>query len=101
MGTVDAGAGAGTHQVYVQGRVFLAGPYKGAPLSSSRSFRRSQGRMTSGTSSSAARSISTRKRPGSTRDGSDSQIIEGVPLRTRHIRVSLEPAKLHPEPDEL
>ena len=28
---VNAGAGAGTHQVYVDGRVYLAGPYKGAP----------------------------------------------------------------------
>ena len=33
IGTVVAGAGAGTHQLYVNGRAFLAGPYKGAPLS--------------------------------------------------------------------
>jgi hypothetical protein len=28
-----AGAGAGTHPVYVPGKAYLAGPYKGAPLS--------------------------------------------------------------------
>ena len=28
-----AGAGAGTHPLYVPGKVYLAGPYKGAPLS--------------------------------------------------------------------
>lgn len=33
VGTVNVGAGAGTSPVYVQGRVYLAGPYKGAPLS--------------------------------------------------------------------
>ena len=27
------GAGAGNHPVYVPGKVYLAGPYKGAPLS--------------------------------------------------------------------
>ena len=33
VGTASAGAGPGTHPVYVHGRVYLAGPYKGAPLS--------------------------------------------------------------------
>ena len=33
VGTAIAGAGAGTHPVYVSGKVYLAGPYKGAPLS--------------------------------------------------------------------
>jgi hypothetical protein len=33
IGTATVGAGAGTHPVYVRGRVYLAGPYKGAPLS--------------------------------------------------------------------
>jgi hypothetical protein len=33
IGTVVAGAGAGTRNLYNRGRVFLAGPYKGAPLS--------------------------------------------------------------------
>jgi hypothetical protein len=32
LGTVTAGAGSGT-QLYVTGRAYLAGPYKGAPLS--------------------------------------------------------------------
>jgi hypothetical protein len=33
IGVASAGAGAGTHPVYLPGRVFLAGPYRGAPLS--------------------------------------------------------------------
>lgn len=33
VGTVVGGAGAGTHPLYSQGKVFLAGPYKGAPVS--------------------------------------------------------------------
>ncbi len=33
IGVSDTGAGAGTHPVYLPGKVYLAGPYKGAPLS--------------------------------------------------------------------
>jgi NHL repeat len=33
LGTVTVGAGAGPDPYYVQGRAYLAGPYKGAPLS--------------------------------------------------------------------
>jgi hypothetical protein len=33
LGTVTVGAGAGPNPVYVQGHAYLAGPYKGAPLS--------------------------------------------------------------------
>jgi hypothetical protein len=33
IGTVQAGAGAGPYPFYAPGKVFLAGPYKGAPIS--------------------------------------------------------------------
>jgi hypothetical protein len=33
VGTVSAGAGSGPSPYYVQGKAYLAGPYKGAPLS--------------------------------------------------------------------
>ena len=33
VGTVDVGAGAGPTPIHVPGRVYLAGPYKGAPIS--------------------------------------------------------------------
>ncbi len=33
IGTSVAGAGAGTRPVYLEGKVYLAGPYRGAPLS--------------------------------------------------------------------
>jgi hypothetical protein len=33
VGIVNVGAGAGSEPYYVQGRAYLAGPYKGAPLS--------------------------------------------------------------------
>lgn len=34
IGTVDTAAGVGTEPIHVGGKVYLAGPYKGAPLSS-------------------------------------------------------------------
>ena len=33
VGTSIVGAGAGNHPLYVPGKAYLAGPYKGAPLS--------------------------------------------------------------------
>ena len=33
VGSAVTGAGAGTHPVYVDGRIYLSGPYKSAPLS--------------------------------------------------------------------
>ncbi len=33
IGTAQVGTGAGTHPVYLSGKVYLAGPYKGSPLS--------------------------------------------------------------------
>ncbi len=33
IGTAAVGVGAGTHPLYLPGKVYLAGPYKGAPLS--------------------------------------------------------------------
>lgn len=33
VGVVNVGAGAGPNPIYTQGRVYLAGPYKGAPVS--------------------------------------------------------------------
>jgi hypothetical protein len=33
VGTVNVGAGAGSEPLYVSGKAYLAGPYKGAPLS--------------------------------------------------------------------
>jgi hypothetical protein len=33
VGTVTAGSGAGSQPLYVQGKAYLAGPYRGAPLS--------------------------------------------------------------------
>jgi hypothetical protein len=33
IGVSDAGAGAGSHPIHLAGKVYLAGPYKGAPLS--------------------------------------------------------------------
>jgi hypothetical protein len=33
IGSITAGAGPGTHPYYVDGKAYLAGPYKGAPLS--------------------------------------------------------------------
>ena len=65
IGTAVAGAGAGTHPLYVPGKVYLAGPYKGAPLSLAVITPAVSGPMTSATSSSGPRSTSTPPTPRS------------------------------------
>ena len=67
VGTATAGAGAGNHPLYSPGKVYLAGPYKGAPLSLAVVTPRSPARTTSATSSSASRSTSTRNGAGDRR----------------------------------
>ena len=87
---LSTGAGAGTHQVYVQGRVFLAGPYKGAPLSILAVVPAVSGPYDLG--NIVVRSaINLDEETAQVHATTDPipQIIEGVPLRTRHIRVSL------------
>jgi hypothetical protein len=91
VGTATAGAGSGTHPVYVNGRVFLAGPYKGAPLSFEIVLAAVSGPYDLGAIAVRA-AIAVDPVTAQVRVVSDPlpQILEGVPLRTRFIRVNLD-----------
>jgi len=91
VGTVDAGAGAGTHQVYVGGRAFLAGPYKGAPISVVTVLPAVSGPYDLG--NIVVRSaVEVDQNTAQVRATTDPlpQLVQGIPLRARHIRVSLD-----------
>jgi hypothetical protein len=90
IGTAVAGAGAGTHQVYVRGGVYLAGPYKGAPLSLVASIPAVSGPYDLGV---VAVRVALFVDPVTAEVTAVSdplpQIQEGVPLRTRSILLRL------------
>lgn len=91
VGTAVAGAGAGTHPLYVQGKVYLAGPYKGAPLSLETVIPAVSGPYDLGVAA-VRTAVAVNARTAQVSASSDPlpQILEGVPLRTRYIRISLD-----------
>ncbi len=90
VGSVVAGAGSGSRPVYVGGKVYLAGPYKGAQLSLLVVVPAVSGPYDLG---NVAVRIALRIDPLTAQVTaiSDSlpQILEGVPLRTRFVQVNL------------
>lgn len=90
IGTAVAGAGAGTHPLYVPGRVYLAGPYKGAPLSLEVVIPAVSGPYDLG---NVAVRVAVSVNPVTAQITAVSdplpQILEGIPLRTRTIRLDL------------
>ena len=91
IGTVVAGAGAGNHPLYIPGKVYLAGPYRGAPLSLVAVVPAVSGPYDLGDIAVRA-AISIDPLTGQVTTASDAlpQILEGIPLRTRFIRVTLD-----------
>jgi hypothetical protein len=91
VGTAIASAGAGTHPVYVPGKVYLAGPYKGAPLSLLAVIPAVSGPYDLGNVAVRA-AIEVDRLTAQVTAVSDPlpQIIEGIPLRTRSIRIDLD-----------
>jgi hypothetical protein len=91
IGTAYAGSGAGTHPIYTPGKVYLAGPYRGAPLSLVTVFPALAGPYDLG--NVAVRSA-IRVNPVTAQVTTVSdplpQIVEGIPLRTRMILVQLD-----------
>jgi hypothetical protein len=91
VGTAVAGAGAGTHPLYVGGKVYLAGPYKGAPLSLVVVVPAVSGPYDLG---NVAVRAAIHVDPTTARVTAMSdplpQILEGILIRTRFIRVSLD-----------
>ena len=91
VGQATAGAGAGTHPLYVSGRVYLAGPYKGAPLSLLVVVPAVTGPYDLG---NAAVRVAVRVDPANAQVSAISdplpQILQGVPLRTRSVLITLD-----------
>lgn len=91
VGTVKVGAGAGSAPLYVDGKVYLAGPYKGAPLSLVVVVPAVAGPFDLGVEvvRSAIHVDPTTAELTVTSDPLP-QILEGVPLRVRDIRVVMD-----------
>ena len=90
IGTSITGAGAGTHPVYLPGKVYLAGPYQGAPLSLAVITPAVSGPYDLGNVVvRAALHINPETAQVTTVSDPLPKIFEGVPLRLRSIRVNL------------
>jgi hypothetical protein len=91
IGTATVGAGAGDHPLYVPGKIYLAGPYKGAPLSLVTVVPAVSGPYDLGT---VAVRAALQVNPATARVTAVSdplpQILGGIPLRLRSIRIELD-----------
>lgn len=91
VGTVMADAGAGSRPLHVPGKVYLAGPYKGAPLSLSVIVPALSGPYDLGTVAvRAAIQVNPITAQVSTLSDPVPQILDGVPLRLRSIILNLD-----------
>jgi hypothetical protein len=91
VGTVDAGAGVGQALTFVKGKVYLAGPYKGAPLSGVAIVPAVAGPFDLGTVVTRAPAYLDPETAQITlKTDPLPQIFKGVPLHTRDIRVHLD-----------
>jgi hypothetical protein len=91
IGTAVAGAGAGDHPVYVAGKVYLAGPYEGAPLSLLVVIPGVSGPYDLGSVAvRAAIHVDPLSAQVTTVSDYLPQILQGIPLRARSIRVNLD-----------
>ncbi len=91
VGSALAGAGAGSRPLHVPGDVYLAGPYKGAPLSLLAVVPAVSGPYDLG---NVAVRVALHVDPNSAQVTAIAdplpQILEGIPLRTRTIQVVLD-----------
>jgi hypothetical protein len=91
LGTAVAGAGAGSRPAYFPGKVYLAGPYKGAPLSLVVVIPAVSGPYDLGNVViRAAIKVDPVTARVTTVSDPVPQIIEGIPPRTRSIQVRLD-----------
>src|SRR6201999_3565144 len=91
VGTAMTCAGAGDHPLYTPGRVYLAGPYKGAPLSLVTVVPAVSGPYDLGNAVVRA-AVSVNPATARVTAVTDPlpQILGGIPLRLRSIRVELD-----------
>jgi hypothetical protein len=91
LGTATVGAGAGNHPLYTPGKVYLAGPYKGAPLSLATVVPAVSGPYDLGNVVvRAALRVNPSNAQVTAVTDSLPQILGGIPLRLRSIRVDLD-----------
>jgi hypothetical protein len=91
IGTAVAAAGAGSRPLYQPGKVFLAGPYKGAPLSLVVVVPAVSGPFDLGNIvTRAAINVNPSTARVTTLTDPLPQIIEGIPLRVRSVAVKLD-----------
>jgi hypothetical protein len=91
IGTLTAGAGAGTHPVYLPGKAYLAGPYKGSQLSMVFVTPAVSGPYDLGNVVvRAALNVDPVTAQVTAQSDPLPQIVDGVPLRLRSIRVKLD-----------
>jgi hypothetical protein len=91
VGTAVVGTGAGSRPLYVSGNAYLAGPYKGAPLSLVVATPAVSGPYDLGNVVVRA-AIDLDPRTAQVTTSSDvlPQIIDGIPLRVRSVRLKLD-----------
>jgi hypothetical protein len=91
IGTSVAGAGAGTHPVYLPGKVYLAGPYKGAPLSLATITPAVSGPYDLGNVVvRAALHVDPTDAHITAVSDPLPQIVQGIPIRLRSLRIALD-----------
>lgn len=90
IGTSTTGAGAGNHPVYLPGKVYLAGPYKGAPLSLAVITPAVSGPYDLGdVVVRAAIHVDPTTAQISAESDPLPQILDGIPLRLRQVTINL------------
>jgi uncharacterized repeat protein (TIGR01451 family) len=91
VGTVDAGSGVGQVLTYVSGRIYLAGPYKGAPVSGVAIVPAVAGPFDLGTIVARAPAyINPQTAELHLKTDPLPSIFKGVPVRLRDIRINLD-----------
>jgi hypothetical protein len=99
VGTVVAGAGAGSNPYYTTGKLYLAGPYKGAPLSVVAITPAVAGPFDLGdVVVRSAVSVDPATARITAKTDPLPHILEGVPLRIRDIRVDLDRSRFSLNP---
>jgi hypothetical protein len=100
IGGVAAAAGAGSRPVHVGGQVYLAGPYKGAPLSLAIVIPAVSGPYDLGNVAVRA-ALYVDPLTAQVHAISDPlpQILDGIPLRTRSVEINLDRSDANGHPD--
>ncbi len=101
IGTVTTGVGAGSHPFWVQGRVYLTGPYDGAPFGLSVVVPAKAGPFNLGNVVvRAAISVNPTTAQITVTSGALPQVVDGVPLRVQTIDVDVDRPGFMFNPDD-